>query len=141
MKYDPSVYGYVNGKPTYSRDEFVFAARKFGPIETDEELMAYAEKVTYGWKEAGHKQKFAFFYLSDYALSEPYSSLTEKEFARLKELQDEARAEWKRAEDAKQWRFIERICYADNSVEEIYEDKDGNRKREMIVYPHGDVCY
>ena len=24
MKYDPNVYGYVNGKPTYSRDEFIF---------------------------------------------------------------------------------------------------------------------
>ena len=138
MKYDPSVYGYVNGKPTYSRDEFIFAARKFGPIETDEELMAYAEKVTCGWKQNGWKQDFAFFYLSDYALSEPCSSLTKEEFARLKELQDEARAEWKRAEDAKQWRLVERIEYADNSVEEIYEDKDGNRKREMIVYPHGD---
>ena len=31
MKYDPNVYGYVNGKPTYSRDEFIFTVRGFGP--------------------------------------------------------------------------------------------------------------
>ena len=139
-QYDPNVYGYVNGKPVYSRDEYIFAGRGFGAIETDAELMAFAEKVTYGWQNAGWKQKFTHFYLSDYALNEPYCSLTKKEFARLKELQAEAQAELKRAEDARQWRFIERICYADNSVEEVYEDKDGNRKTEMVTAPHGDAC-
>lgn len=34
MKYDPNVYGYVNGKPTYSRDEFIFTVRGFGPTST-----------------------------------------------------------------------------------------------------------
>ena len=33
MKYDPNVYGYVNGKPTYSRDEFIFTVRGFGPMK------------------------------------------------------------------------------------------------------------
>lgn len=140
MTYDPNVYGYVNGKAVYSRDEFIFTRRKFGAIETDTELMAYAEKVTCGWQSAGHKQKFTHFFLSDYALSEPYNSLTKKEFARLKELQAEALAEFKRAEDMKQWKFIERIYYADNSVEEVYEDKDGNQKIEMVTAPHGDIC-
>lgn len=140
MTYDPNVYGYVNGKAVYSRDEFIFARRGFGAIETDAELMAYAEKVTSGWYYSGWKRKFTGFYLSDYALSEPYSSLTKKEFERLKELQAEAQAEFERAEEAKQWRFIERIHYADNSVEDVYEDKDGNRKNEMVVGPHGDAC-
>ena len=45
MKYDPNVYGYVNGKPTYSRDEFIFTVRGFGPIENDADLLAFAEKV------------------------------------------------------------------------------------------------
>lgn len=40
MKYDPNVYGYVNGKPTYSRDEFIFTVRGFGPIENDADLLA-----------------------------------------------------------------------------------------------------
>lgn len=141
MKYDPNVYGYVNGTPVYSRDEFIFAGRRFGAIETDAELMAFAEKRTGGWQSAGHKQKFSHFYLSDYALSEPYRSLTLREFARLKELQAEALAEAKRIDEAKQWRFVERICWADNSVEEIYEDKDGNRKNVMVEGPHGDACY
>lgn len=140
MKYDPNVYGYVNGKPVYSRDEYIFASRRFGAIETDAELMAYAEKVTSGWQSAGHKQKFTHFYLSDYALNEPYCSLTKKEFARLKELQAEAKAEWQRIENEKHWKLIETVHYADNSIEEVYEDKDGNRKYEMVVAPHGDAC-
>lgn len=135
-----NVYGYVNGNPTYSRDEFVFACRHFGSIESDEELIAFAEKVTSGWSYAGRKQKFTSFYLSDYALSEPYRSLTLAEFARIKELQAEAKAEAKRAEEARQWKFVERLYWADNSVEEIYEDKDGNRKTVMVTGPHGDAC-
>lgn len=141
MQYDPRVYGYVNGKPTYSRDEFIFECRHFGPIETDEELLAYAEKVTSKWYSAGWHQSFVGFYLSDYALAEPYRSLTLKEFNRLKELQAEARAEAKRIEDAKQWRLVDTLYWADNSVEEIFEDKDGNRKTVMVTGPHGDACY
>ena len=94
MQYDPRVYGYVNGKPTYSRDEFIFECRHFGPIETDEELLAYAEKVTSKWYYAGWHQSFVGFYLSDYALAEPYRSLTLKEFNRLKELQGEGCLPW-----------------------------------------------
>ena len=93
---DPNVYGYVNGKAVYSRDEFIFTSRGFEEITSDAELLKYAEKVTYGWQDAGHKQTFAGFYLSDYALSEPYRSLTHKEFARLKELQKKAREEVER---------------------------------------------
>ena len=56
MKYDPNVYGYVNGKPTYSRDEFIFTVRGFGPIENDADLLAFAEKVTSRWYNAGWHQ-------------------------------------------------------------------------------------
>lgn len=91
MKYDPNVYGYVNGKPTYSRDEFIFTVRSFGPIENDADLLAFAEKVTSRWYNAGWHQTFTTYYLSDYALSEPGRSLTVKEFNRLKELQQAAR--------------------------------------------------
>lgn len=140
MTYDPNVYGYVNGKPTYSRDEFVFACRNFGAIESDADLLAFAEKVTHGWYHAGWTRKFTDYYLSDYALAEPRRSLTDKEFARLKELQAEARAEAERIEAEKQWRKVDTIYWADNSVEEVYEDKDGNRKTVMVVAPHGDAC-
>ena len=138
MKYDPSVYGYVNSKPVYSRDEFIFTKRGFGAIENDEELMKYAEKVTHGWYNAGCKRPFTWFYLSDYACSEPCNSLTKSEFARLKELQKQARDKEKRAEEAREWKLVETLCFADNSVEEVYEDKDGNRKHVMTVWPHGD---
>ena len=140
MKYDPNVYGYVNGKPTYSRDEFIFTVRGFGPIENDADLLAFAEKVTSRWYNAGWHQTFATYYLSDYALSEPFASLTLSEFGRLKELQQEAREAAKAADDARCWRLKETINWADNSVEEIYEDKDGNTKHVTVVGPHGDAC-
>lgn len=134
------VFGYVNGKAVYSRDEFIYAKRGFGAIEDDKELLAFAEKASHGWYDAGWERKFTNFYLSDYAMNEPYASLTKVEFARLKELQIKAREEEKRIEDAKEWKLVDRYYFADNSVEEIYEDKDGNRKSVMVTGPHGDVC-
>ena len=133
-------YGYVNGKAVYSRDEFIFEKRGFGTIENDTDLLAYAEKVTYGWQNAGWKRRFTEFYLSDYALNEPYASLTHAEFERLKELQAEARQKEKELEDAKEWRYVETIYWADNSEEEIWENKYGERKSVMAVGPHGDMC-
>ena len=87
MTHDPNVYGYVNGKPIFSRDEFIYESRRRGPIEDDAELIAFAEKATSGWHSAGWSHSFIDFYLSDYALSEPFASLTLSEFGRLKELQ------------------------------------------------------
>ena len=58
MEYDPSVFGYVNGKPVYSRNEYVYAARHFGAIDNDAELLAYAEKVSLGWYDAGWHRSF-----------------------------------------------------------------------------------
>lgn len=135
------LYGYVNSKIVFTRDEFVFRARGFGPIETDEELMAFAEKVSGHWHNAGWSRKFTEFYLSDYACGEPYQHLTNKEFYRLKELQKQAQAAEKAADDAREWKKVDHICYADNSEEEIWEDKDGIRKTVMVVGPHGDACY
>ena len=140
MKYDPNVYGYVSGKPTYSRDEFIFAVRGFGPIENDADLLAFAEKVTSRWYNAGWHQTFATYYLSDYALSEPGRSLTVKEFNRLKELQQAAREAEKAADDAREWKLHQTIYWADNSVEEIWIDKNGATKSIMTVGPHGDAC-
>ena len=133
--------GYYNGVPYYTRDEFIFKRRGFGAIESDEELLVYAEKVTNGWSDSGWKQPFTHYYLSDYCYARPYEYLTLKEFARLKELQKEARDAYEAAEKAREWRLIETIYWADNSEEEIWEDKDGNRKTLMTVSPHGDACY
>lgn len=140
MKYDPNVYGYVNGKPTYSRDEFIFTVRGFGPIENDADLLAFAEKVTSRWYNAGWHQTFTTYHLSDYALSEPGRSLTVKEFNRLKELQQAAREAEKAADDAREWKLHQTIYWADNSVEEIWIDKNGATKSVMTVGPHGDAC-
>lgn len=140
MKYDPRVCGYYNGKPYYSRDEYVFACRRHGPLETDEELIAFAEKASHGWYDAGHRQTFTGYYLSDYALSEPRKSLTNSEFDRLKELQRIARAKEKAADDAREWHYVRTIYWADNSEEEIWVDKDGVEKTVMTVGPHGDAC-
>ena len=135
-----SVYGYVNGKPVYSRDEFIFTARGFGPIETDEELLNFAVKCTYGWQSAGHKHSFADFYLGSYCLDEPMRSLTTAEYERLKTLQKEERARLKAEEDAKEWRYDHTIYWADNSEEEVWINKFGETKTVMTVGPHGDLC-
>jgi hypothetical protein len=97
---DANVYGYVNGKAVYSRDEFIFTKRGFETIETDAELLKYAEKVTSNWYNAGHHHTFTTYYLGDYALDEPQASLTTEEYKRLKELQAIAKAEYE-AEQAK----------------------------------------
>lgn len=136
--YEANVYGYVNGEAVSSRDEYVFKCRRRGPIETDAELIEFAKEATHNWFDAGWGRSFESFYLSDYALSEPYRSLTKSEFERLKQLQKEAIDKAKAADDAREWKLVETLYWADNSVEEIYEDKDGNRKTEMVVYPHGD---
>lgn len=39
-----------------------------------------------------------------------------------------------------EWREVDRIWYADNSIEAIQEDNRGNRRRVMIESPHGDFC-
>ena len=136
-----NVYGYVNGNPVYSRDEFVFKCRGLErEITDDNELLKFAEKVTSNWYDAGWHHTFTGFYLSDYALSEPYRSLTKTEFARLKELQEMARQKEKEADEAREWRYVETIYWADNSVEEVWEDKDGVRKNVMVTAPHGDAC-
>lgn len=140
MEINKNPYGYVNGQPVFSRDEFIYAKRGRGPISDDNELIAFAEKVTSGWYNAGWKQTFATYYLSDYALSEPLESMTLKEYNRLKELQKKAQAEAAAAEADRRWQHVDTVKYADNSVEEVYKDKDGNTKTVMTVGPHGDIC-
>ena len=57
-----------------------------------------------------------------------------------KEHQKKARDEAEAAEAARCWQHVETIRWADNSVEEVYKDKDGNIKHVMTVGPHGDAC-
>ena len=135
------VYGYVNGNEVYSRDEFIYAQRGFVAIDNDNDLMEFAKKVSGNWKQGGWTHKFTDFYLGDYALNEPYRSLTKTEYARLRELQVEARAKEKAEDEARCWEKVETTYWADNSVEETWRDKDGNTKIVMVVPPHGDACY
>lgn len=140
MSFDPNVYGHVDGQPVYSRDEFVYKSRGRGRIDDDAELAAFAEKVTHGWFEAGWEHSLATYHLSEYALSEPFNSLTRSEFDRLRELQQAARGERKAAEDAREWCTVGESHFADNSVEEVQEDKDGDRRSILKVHAHGDAC-
>lgn len=135
------VYGTVNSRPVYSRDEYIYACRGFGAIENDQDLIAFAEKAAHGWMRAGWKHSFRTYHLGNYALDEPQCSLTDAEYLRLKELQKQEREAYEKAEAARQWKRVNTVAYADNSVEEIWRDKDGNKKTIMITPPHGDVCY
>lgn len=135
------IYGTVNSEPVYSRDEFVFKVRGFGAIVNDQDLIAFAEKVTHGWMYAGWKRNFRTYYLGDYALDEPRYSLTDTEYARLRKLQEKVQKEYDEAEAAREWKCVNTVYYADNSVEEIWCDKNGVEKEVMVVPPHGDVCF
>ena len=46
----------------------------------------------------------------------------------------------KAADDAREWKLHQTIYWADNSVEEIWIDKNGATKSVMTVGPHGDAC-
>ena len=85
-----NVYGYVNGEAVFSRDEFVYKCRGFGAITDDASLLAFAEKASWNWYDAGWRRTFETYYLGDYALDEPKRSLTDREYKRLKELQQAA---------------------------------------------------
>ena len=130
----------LNGKMYETRDEFVYAWRGFGKLETDEELLAYAEKVTGGFSQHGWKRGFLGYYISDYACDSLVERLTKDERLRLVELQKKMRAEWKAADEAREWKLVDTLYWADNSIEEIWEDKDGIRKTVTVCHPHGDLC-
>lgn len=71
---------------------------------------------------------------------------TDEEFKRIKEIQNAAREEEKRKEDARQWKKIQTIHCDDDSVKEVYEEKDGNRKTVFNLCPkskrrYGDGYY
>lgn len=138
---DKKVWMMYNDKPMYSRDEYIFTKRGFKEIISDDFLIKFAKEVTYGWSQSGQKQTFTSYWLGSYCLDHPISDLTDKEYARLKELQEEARAEEQRIEDEKEWKYDHTIYWADNSEEEIWINKYGEKKSVMAVQPHGDVCY
>ena len=134
-------YGTVNGEPVFTHNEFIYKSRGFGAITSDKDLVAFSKKVTDGWMQAGWHRSFRTYHLGDYALDEPKCSLTDAEYSRLKELQKETQKAYDKAEAARQWARVNTVAYADNSVEEIWRDKDGNEKRVMVIPPHGDACY
>lgn len=129
-----------NGEKIETRDEYIFRKRGFGEIKTDEELIAYAEKVSYGFQYAGHRHSFTDAYLSDYAMSRPYCELTDTEFQRLKDIQKRMREEEKAKDEARGWELIETRYWADNSVDQLWRAKDGGEKIVTIEHAHGDTC-
>lgn len=140
------VYGRYNGIACKTKEEFVYRKREkdlgyYGPITDDKALMDFCEKVSGHWQNAGWPRDWPFVFISDYVCSEPKASLTNEEFNRIKELQKIALAGHKAKEDAREWKLVDKCCYADNSVEETWKDKDGARKVVMTVGPHGDACY
>lgn len=44
-------------------------------------------------------------------------------------------------ETAPQWREIDRINWADNSIDSVQINKHGEKRHVQITGPHGDACY
>lgn len=122
-----------------SQDEFVIHSRGFEQFESDDQMIAWLEENG-AFSYAGHRRSFLDFYISDYSMDPIYGYLTKAEVKHLREVQKQKQAENDAAEAAREWKKVETCHYADNSVEEIWEDKDGNRKTIMTVSPHGDAC-
>lgn len=78
MTHDPNVYGYVNGKPIFSRDEFIYESRRRGPIEDDAELSPYVYdgSMALADREKMQQAREAFEKLAD-ALREIAAKLAE----------------------------------------------------------------
>lgn len=108
-------------------------------FESFEQMVEYGTKA-FGWYHAGHRRNFINYYLSDYCLDRIYDIFTKDEVNQLREYQNQLREEHKKAEKSREWKLTNTIYWADNSVEEIYTDKDGKEKTIMVVAPHGDSC-
>lgn len=132
------IWGYFNGEPKYTEEDWIYSIRHHGACASDEELIALAEKISWHWSEAGWHQTFTTYYLDKYDFERYF---TRAERKRLHELQDEARAAEKAADEAREWRYVRTDYWADNSVEEVWVDKDGIEKIVMVEAPHGDACY
>ena len=76
---------------TLACDASVYKDRGFGPIETDKELLDWAEKASNRWFNAGWHHTFIGFYLGGYEFERKF---TYKELVRLHELQDIQREEY-----------------------------------------------
>lgn len=44
-------------------------------------------------------------------------------------------------EISQQWREINRIHWADNSIDSVQVNKHGEKRHVMVTGPHGDACY
>lgn len=139
-KMSANCYGCLGSEKVYGKDNWVYRKRGFGAITSDRFLMDFAKEVTSDWYHAGWHRTFEDYYLGDYAMDHPRCDLTDTEYARLRELQKEARGKAKAEDDAREWRYDHTEYWADNSEEEVWIDKNGVEKRVMTVAPHGDLC-
>lgn len=136
-----SYTAYRNGTITKydSHDAYIKAKRSFERFPCMEKMVEYLREKTH-FQQAGWRHDFLDFYISDYSQDPIYDYITMEEGRQLREYQKELRAKADAAEAARGWRLVDTIYWADNSVEEIWEDKDGIRKSKTVVGPHGDLC-
>lgn len=85
---------------------------------------------TYHWDQRKH------FYLGV-----GKTTLTHEEWIECSQRLKEYREALQVVETAKEWREVDRIYFADNSVEVIEESNAGERRQRMVTAPHGDVCF
>lgn len=120
-------------------DEFVIHNRGFKSFDSDDQMVEWLESHG-AFHSAGWSRNFLDFYISDYSLDRIYDFLTRAEVQHLREVQQRKRNEAKERDRARDWKLKETLHWADNSTEEVWEDKDGIRKTVTVVQPHGDAC-
>ena len=128
--------GSLNGTIYHDEDAYNIARRGFGPIESDEELVAYWKKATAGRGWPHGDIAYASFGYHDLQ----FTYLLKAEIERLKAIKERVRKERDEAEKAREWKYVKTRYWMDNSEEELWVDKDGNEEWRMTVGPHGDLC-
>lgn len=135
--FEPTVWGYYNGKPCYSEQEWKHSCRQHGAFKNDAELVSFVRKL----RANGLNRPIDRCYFSTYCLDEPMRSLTKAEFNRLLYLQQKAVEANEEFEESLNWKYVHTVYWADNSEEELWVNGLGEEKWIMSVHPHGDICF
>lgn len=99
----------------------------------------YLGSRTYGKPETRTIDPHGAFYFNQRNWN---GQVTQEQFEKLFTLQERYRSFVRHLQEVvPQWRNVDRIHWADNSVDIVQEDKDGRRRTVQETGPHGDICY
>lgn len=124
-----------------TRDEYLLMERNYNPSSVAKLIKFIQNKGAF--YDAGHrrpltrvctKSPYEFFHGKDLVTRTEYEKIM-KLIARYQRFRNYVE------EIAPEWRTIDTIYWADNSIEDIQVNKYGERRKVTRVGPWGDVCF